>query len=317
MKKINTFIIPIIQHGFLKRCLETLYKYTPDNFYVFVIDQTADGVNQNEYKGVHLWIRPYRNLGFSKAHNTGIQLSQTPYITLLNDDVEFVNSGWWQGIMDTFAMEKKIIAVNPNSPKEGAWGYGLTSDNKDTWIPREGFVRDGDAVVPVIDGVVINTPELAKEHYDDLLNKHPIWSKNTLCDGLAMWCTVFKKEGLQEKGLLDERFYPAGGEDYDMMGRIYSCAWPNPREVCDPSLHRRAVGTTKSWVWHWWGKSKDDISAKDPANPLFASRERWNNLDELWQMGFDCWAHGHRTDEKGQDITYPYKRVKEIHIDDL
>ena len=288
-------IIPIIQHGFLKKCLETLYKYTPDNFYVFVIDQTPDGVFQGAYEGVHMWIRPYRNLGFSKAMNTGIVLSQTPYVTLLNDDVEFIHE-WWQGIEDTFKMDERIIAVNPNSPKEGAWGYGLTSGNEDTWKPREGFVYDGDkSVIPVINGVTIDTPEKAKEHYDELLNDHPVWQKDTLCDGIAFWCTTFKREGLKQVGLLDERFYPAGGEDYDMDCEVYSRGL-------------RGVGTTKSWVWHHWGKSKDDISGKDPQNPIF-SRPRWNALEENWGDEFDVWGK----DKSGK----PLERLQPKLIDEL
>lgn len=312
MSKINTFIIPIIQHGFLSKCLKTLYEYTPDNFYVFVVDQTPDGVYQPEYKGVHLWLRPHENLGFAKAINMGITLSQTPYVTALNDDVEFLDKRWWKGIEDTFAMDKSIMVVNPNSPKEGAWGYGLRSDNQDTWKPREGFAFDGErSVIPVIEGVEINTPELARTHYDDLLTKHPVWGKDTLCDALACWCTVFKREGLKEVGLFDEKFYPGGGEDYDMMARYYSCAWPTPRKECDPSFHRRAVGTTKSWVWHHWGKSKDDISGKNPSSPLF-SRPRWNDNDELWWDGFDVWGH---KDVGGKKI--PLKRVPDVHVESL
>lgn len=300
MQKINTFVIPIIQHGFLGKCLETLYKYTPENFYVFVIDQTPEGVDQSKYKGVHMWIRPYRNLGFSKAVNTGIVVSQTPYVTVLNDDVEFLDSRWWQGIEDTFAMDEKIVAVNPNSPKEGAWGYGLKHDNVDTWQPREGFVFDKEkSVLPVINGVVIDGPEVAREHYDDLLTKHPVWEKDTLCDALACWATVFKREGLERVGLFDERFYPGGGEDYCMMADIYS------RKL-------RAVGTTKSWVWHHWGKSKDDISEKDPTNPIF-SRPRWNNNEEIWGDDFDVW--GHKTLPDGTRV--PLKRLLPPLRDDL
>lgn len=297
MPKLNTFVIPIIQSNFLDKCLESLYKYTPPNFYVFVIDQTPNGCYNKMYKNyVHLWVNSYRNLGFSKAVNTGFALCQTPYMTCLNDDVEFLDKSWWQGVEDTFKMDEKIIAVNPNSPKEGAWGYGLTQENQETWTPREGFSFDGDkSVLPEIDGKIISTPQMARDNYDGLLNRHPVWSKDTLCDGLACWCTVFKKEGLKQVGLFDEKFYPGGGEDYDMMGRIYR-------------QKLRAVGTTKSWAWHHWGKSKDDISGKDPENPIF-SRPRWNHLDELWPNGFDVWA-------KDKDGNF-YDRVPTVHTDDL
>lgn len=302
MQKINSFVIPIIRDDFIETCLETLYKYTPPNFYVFVIDQTPRGL-PCKYKTdqrISMYIRPYRNLGFSKAINTGIILSQTPYVTALNDDVEFISNKWWEGVEDTFKMGENIVAVNPNSPKEGAWGYGLREDNKETWIPREGFKFDGErSVVPVINGVPIDSPEIAEQHYDDLVNHHPIWGKDTLCDALACWCTVFKRDELQKIGLFDEKFYPGGGEDYDMMCRIYS-------------QKLRAVGTTKSWVWHHWGKSKDDISGKDPHNPIF-SRPRWNNLEELWGDEFDVWGHKTLLDGTKE----PLKRHVPPFVDEL
>lgn len=296
-----TFIIPSIQNGFIKRCLETLKEYTPVEHRVIVIDNNYLSIEE-ECRGLYnLWIRSYRNLGFSKSMNLGIQLSQTPYIGLVNDDVEFLNTNWWQGIMDTFRMDEKIIAVNPNTPTEGAWGYGLRSDNQDTWVPKDGFVYDGDrSVAPVIDGVEINTPDLARKHYDDLINKHPIWQKDTLCDGFALTCGIFKRESLKELGLLDERFYPGGGEDYDMMCRGYSKKY-------------RMVGTTKSWVWHWWGKSKDDISGKDPTNKLFESRPRWNDLGEVWGDEFDVWGHRNLPDGTRE----PLRRLAEPLVDDL
>lgn len=298
-----TVIIPIIRHDFLKPCLESLYQYTPVDLRTIVIDQTSDGIFLGAYPKIHMYIRPYRNLGFSKAMNTGILLSQTPYIMLLNDDVEFLDKRWWQGVLDTFAMDERIVAVNPMSPKEGSWGYGMTVYNKDEWQPKEGFVTDEEklGVYPKFkNGLEMTTPELARENYDLLLDEHPTWAKNTTCDAIAMWGTVFKKEGMERFGLLDEKFYPGGGEDYDYNCRVYS-------ENC------RMVGTTKSWVWHKWGSSKDQISGKDPSNPLFASRERWNANDELWGNKFDVW--GHYTDEDGE--RKPLTRKRGIFIDEL
>lgn len=317
MEKINTFIIPIIRSDFIGKMLESLYKHTPNNFYVIVIDQTRDYKAITQYEHVaHLWIRPYRNLGFSKAMNTGILLSNTPYITLANDDLEFMNKRWWQGIVDTFFMDEKIIAVNPMSPKEGSWGYGYREENKTTWQPNEQYVTDETklAVYPKKpDGTGLYYKEqFSEDDYDFLLNRHPGWTPNTLCDAIAMWCTVFKREGLEEIGLLEEKFYPGGGEDYDMNCRAYSCAWPESREVCDPNHHRRMVGTTKSWVWHHWGQSKDAISAVDPTNKLFESRPRWNANDEIWDGRFDVWGH-----EMVGDIRKPLKRLIPPTVDPL
>lgn len=314
MSKINTIIVPIIHGGYIGRFLETLWSYTEPNFYVFVIDQCADDEAYNKYhKNTHLWIKSYRNLGFSKAHNTGIKLAQTPYISLYNDDIEFIDKRWWQGILDTFTQDEKIIAVNPMSPKEGGFGYGLTTENKETWVPKKGFLRDGEFVVPELpDGSgLYYKEEFTSKDYDFLLNDHPCWKKDTVCDAICMWGTTFTRKGLDTIGMLDERFYPGNGEDYDMNGRAYSCAWPTARDECDPTYHRRMVSTTKSWVWHHWGQSKNFLTSPNSAS-LSLSRDSWNNIGDLWPGGFDVWSHKTVNDKK-----IPYKRVPDIFEDDL
>ena len=311
MQKINTLVVPIISDTFIENFINKLYKYTPNNFYLFVIDQTPNGIKLDQR--IHFYIRPYRNLGFSKAMNTGIKLAQTSYITLCNDDVEFINEKWWQGILDTFEMDHHIIAVNPMSPKEGAWGYGLTSANKDTWVPPKEYYRckdDPDSIAPLINGIEFTYDDaFTEEGYQALLKGHPRYKPETLVDAIAMWCTVFKKTGLDKIGLLDERFYPGGGEDYDMNARAYSCAWPIERQECDLEYHYRMVSTTKSWVWHHWGKSKN-LRLKNPSDTLFSSRSAWNDNGELWPQGFDCWGHENKNGKK-----IPYIRLKEVFID--
>jgi len=322
--RLNTFVIPCIRTDFLGRCLETLYKYTEkDSFYVIVIDQTGDPEFAKKYQHLtHLWITPWRNLGFAKAVNTGIKLAQTKYVTALNDDTEFINIKWFQGVLDTFAMDEKIIAVSPMSPKEGSWGYGYREDNKDTWMPKEGFAIEGtnkEAIYPIKeDGTpLFYKEEFSEDDWDFLVNRNPVWVKDSVCDGIPMWCPVFLREKLYEVGIFDERFYPGGGEDYSMLTGAYSCAWPEPRDVCDPRYHYRMVGTSKSWMWHFWGKSKDDISGKDPDNKLFESRPRWNNIDEIWGKDSDIWGHRHKVGENGEDIKVPIKRLCPIFEDEL
>jgi hypothetical protein len=252
--------------------------------------------------------------------NTGIVLAQTPYITLANDDIEFINSSWFQGVLETFKMDANIIGVNPNSPKEGAFGYGLTMENKDHWQPGKdsGFIRDPQDDMCVLpkwpgDNVPFTLDHAKTDRgYDFLLNNHPHWQKGTLNDAVAMWCTVFTRDGLlNQLGLIDEQFYPGGGEDYDMNCRAYSCGWPERRNECNPSKHRRMVGTTKSWVWHHWGKSKE-LFVKNVEKPMFQSRPRWNANDEIWEGGFDVWGH---IDYKGKKV--PLNRARSIHIENL
>ena len=315
MSRINTVVVPIISPDHIERMLFTLYRYTPkDSFNVIVIDQTNSKEAQEKCeKYAHLWIKCHRNFGFSSAMNKGIVLSQTPYITLANDDVEYISPLWWQGVLDTFKMDKSIIAVNPMSPKEGGFGYGLTSENKETWQPPSEYVclqGDNEYVYPKKnDGTgMFYQEEFSADDYQFLLNDHKRYRKGTMVDGICMWHTTFKKEGLEEIGLLDEKFFPGGGEDMDMCARAYSCAWPETREICDPTKHRRMVSTSLSWVYHHWSKSRNI----DPNNKILAGQERWNANEELWFPMHEVWGH---YEEDG--VKKPIKRMKPVHIQEL
>jgi len=141
------------------------------------------------------------------------------------------------------------------------------------------------------------------------LTKHPRYQQGTVVDGIAGFCVIWKRKGLEELGLYEERFYPGGGEDYDMDARAYSCAYPTPREECDPTHHRRLVSTTRSWVWHHWGQSRS-MAQK---SPNIFSREPWNDNSELWGPYFDVWGHENMPDGTKK----PLKRLKSVHVEDL
>src|SRR5258708_20040953 len=104
--KFLTVICPIIRPDLIGRMVETLYEYTEPMFYLFIIEQTVNGIDatafRNKYKNLMV-IRPPKsdihytgNLGFAQATNLGIQLVQTPYFMMCNDDVEFISDKWWQ-----------------------------------------------------------------------------------------------------------------------------------------------------------------------------------------------------------------------------
>lgn len=278
MEIINTFVVPIIIPDYFERFLVTLYKNTPPNFRVILIDQTLSGVPQyaNDPR-VHMYIRPYRNLGFAHAMNTGIRVSSTKYITCANDDVELVDPRWWQGIIDTFNQDPKIKAVNPMSIAEPGWGYGCNKNSPEELVKQKEedlkckFNRETES----FEHLPYN-PEYTPQEYDYLLSR-----KNGCIDGIITWFTTFEREALLYKGLFDERFFPGGGEDYDIGGRFYSQWWPN--RAGNPMDRYRMVATSKSWAWHHLSKSRNTTQQYLPG-----LRERWNNDHEMWE---DKWSH--------------------------
>jgi GT2 family glycosyltransferase len=267
MKKLNTVIYPIIRDDLVERSLETLYKYTEKNFYVIVIDQTVNGLAQSIIdKYVHLHIRPYRNLGFAKAVNMGIRLVQTPFFTLCNDDVEFIDRRWWDGVLETFALvdrqspEKPCVMVNPASAKLPDWSIGNPPGEHLCIIPykAEFTPQDWDSLV-------------GEAHY---VNERLTIQPGSVIDGVVMYCSVFRKDYFDKVGPLDEMFYPGGGEDYDWSCRSNLAGF-------------RSVGTTLSWVWHHWSSS---LANQGDYPTLIDEDRRWNNNHEKWGEDFDVWG---------------------------
>ena len=297
----NTFIFSPVRSDLIERCLYTLYKYTPPNFYVYLIDQTPKGLNsellRNKYKNL-MYIRTPRtmthhagNLGFAKSANLGIQLVETPYFTLSNDDIEFVNRRWWQGVMDTFAKveastpDRPAVMVNPASIKLPDWSVGLPKGEHHYILPyKEKYTEDD------------YTDLVEKEHY---INEHLTLMPGSVIDGVVMYESVFDTRKFLEVGLLDERFYVGMGEDYDWNCRANMKGY-------------RSVGTTLSWVYHHWSMSFSALQEQEEIKETVDRGLEWNNSPEKWGEHFDHWGlsctkceNRLRSDSKNEWATCP------------
>ena len=251
--------IPVIPE-FIENALKTLYEKVPSglNFRVIVVDQTKDGIYGLVKPYADLIIRnPNRiNMGFSKANNEGIIHAMhwgSKYIAACNDDIEFIDSRWWQGIIDQFQAFPEMMAICPASVIEPGWGWGL---NENGWVPGNSCPDWGVAVGKNIyikgsDGQALTLEKVrTKEGYDDLLRQ-----RQGHIEGFAGWFVVFKRETLEKVGLYDERFGPGGGEDYDYVHRIY-CAGG------------RASATMRSFVWHYWSVSREGAHTRGDIVPF-------------------------------------------------
>lgn len=260
--KINTFICVVTLRVGIEKTLETLYKYNePDTFYVYIIDQTLDGLPlewRDKYPNL-LYVRtprttthPTGNLGFSMGNNIGISMVRTPYFTLLNDDVEFLNKAWWPAIMEEFKSRPNIIALNPGTPRL------VETDD-------EGNRRE----------LMSYREEWSDLDYECLLQgvwtlPNAVITKDTLFWGVMPWCCVFDTEKFKEVGPLEEKFYPSGGEDHDWVARCAAKGY-------------ECFITHKAWVWHWWHASRGyEAQASEEYKKLLVPERVWNNLDEKW-----------------------------------
>src|SRR3989304_4654457 len=296
MDKLNTIVVFPVIPDYIEKFLQTLHEFTPPNFQVIVVDQTKDGIYDVVKRfNPEVYIRVYRNMGFSKAANMGAKLATTKYVTIANDDIEFINMKWWQGIEDTFAQADNIIAVNPNSPKLAMWGYGCDHYTRFEILDQESCKTEAgyDYLIKGDYSNHENATLVDKGEVKPIPKSFPLKQAGVV-DGIATWFTVFDRERYWKLGGFEEKYYPGGGEDHDICARAYSKGY-------------RMVGTMKSWVWHHWSSSRDHPEKLPPLRQDLV----WNNHDELWPPEWNEGAQmdpwGRRTDKDGKKI--PLKRV--------
>lgn len=275
--KFNTFVIVVTVPGYIDRCLETLYRYTDkDTFYVYIIDQTINGLDstklRNQYENLMVIRTPKSdlhhtgNLGHSQATNLGIRLVDTPYFTMLNDDVEFINKGWWQGILDTFdkveraTPDRPAVMVNAASLKLPDWSVGRQSGDDFYILPYKEEYPQADWDFLVND-----------DHY---VNEHLTIKPGSVIDGVNLYCSVADTKRFLDVGLLDERYYPGNANDYDFSCRAGMKGY-------------RCVGTTLSWVYHHWSVT---FHSEEEMKALVQQELSQGDLREKWDDRLDIWG---------------------------
>lgn len=231
-------------HGTVK----SLIRNTPEGVInrIFIIDQSDQHRLWDKQTLPAVTMIHTKNLGFAKAMNTGIRLSDAPYVMCLNDDVTFINKRWWYGIESTFRDVPNALCVNPGSicDPDGAGGKTIMAefDHKDDYDDDE---------------------------YTRLLQtKGGGW-----IDGICMWAPVFKREMLDKvpgvipgKAWFDERFYPGGGEDYDLNRRAFLS-------------NMRCLGTNLAIVWHHWHGTTKSNGSQGAHHDGGTFKEKWSTPD--------------------------------------
>src|SRR3989338_1707235 len=94
-------VIPVWnQPTFTKECIESIVKNTDVDYRLIIIDNASGEETKSyleslkEQRGLKLLlIRNENNLGFLKAANQGMRLSDAQYICLINNDT-LVTDGW-------------------------------------------------------------------------------------------------------------------------------------------------------------------------------------------------------------------------------
>jgi len=237
--KVLDIVVPHYSYEFLETCLKSIRRNTPPDILNRVILINGSGNNYNFGDLVDIQVN-VKNQGFAKNCNTGIRLSDAKYVACANDDTVIFNKHWWEGIIDTFKDYPNALCVNPSSPCD----------------------PDGRGGTVIMDGYEYKE-DYTDEEYNSLLKPYVI-------DGICCWFPIFNRELLDKvpgiipgKAWFDELFYPGGAEDYDLNRRSYLAGM-------------RCLGTNRSYVWHWWFKTRHPITGQTGV------KFDGNTFDEKW-----------------------------------
>ena len=284
-----SIVCPTAGYPDLIKSLKTYRKYAP-GAQVIVVDQMPEPSLSSkeivELTDIYVWV--YRTLGFSKAMNMGIEIADRDSVCCMNDDVELINVKWFAPIASRFDIDYTTAGINVSSIK----GYREESDN----LPCNCYVELMEASN--------NCPqcrsykeEYTEEDWEYLNTERHLKSSpinpvrpNITIDGVMVWCTVFRSSSLEmikdNDCYFDEHFYPGGGEDYDMMCRMYDLKHTVPEDEIPPPY--RVVGIYNTWAYHHWFGTR----IKNP--PVLVPHLRWNKLDQTegskWGKNWDLWG---------------------------
>ncbi len=108
-----------------KDCIDSVIKNTSSFFRIIIIDNASNDDTRRYLEGLKamksppiIVVRNEKNVGFVKAANQGIRLSNGPCVCILNNDT-IVTKDWLDEMMKVADSEKDIGIVNPSSNNLG------------------------------------------------------------------------------------------------------------------------------------------------------------------------------------------------------
>ena len=194
--KICDIIVPVWNHPeFTRSCIEGLLENTRYPHRLLLIDngsqpETGEYLESLKKKNAKIkLLRNAENLGFIKAVNQGLALSDAPYVCVLNNDT-LPGPSWLSELVDFAEKHPDMGLLNPLS--SGHAGRNMTIEDFAGKVLRSG-----------------------KNKYMEM----------NQCQG---FCMLIKREVIEKIGYLDERFGIGGFDDTDYSMRAhlagYKCA---------------------------------------------------------------------------------------------
>jgi O-antigen biosynthesis protein len=236
--KLSVIIVNYNVRAYLEQCLRTVFTALEGiQGEVFVVDNlSTDGsveMVREKFPGVRLMANR-ENVGFSRANNQAIRISQGQYVLLLNPDTVVGE--------DVF---HKVIAFMDGKPSVGGLGVKMI-DGTGRFLPesKRGLPTPRVAFFKII-GLTRLFPRsriFGRYHLGHLPE-----NDTAPIEILSGACMFLRKKTLDEVGLLDENFFMYG-EDIDLSYRITLAGYENWYFPDARIIHYKGESTKKSSV---------------------------------------------------------------------
>jgi GT2 family glycosyltransferase len=126
MRKRCDIIIPVWnQPEVTRECIDSILRNTGYPYRLIIIDNGSETPVQSYLLGLKekkdldlLLIRNDKNLGFVKAVNQGVVVSDAPYLCIMNNDT-IATSGWLEEMVGVIEANPSIGLLNPSSNTSG------------------------------------------------------------------------------------------------------------------------------------------------------------------------------------------------------
>ena len=134
-------IIPVWNlKDYTKNCVESIIRNTEYPYRLIVIDNGSESKTREYLESLkrdsvlhgYILIRNEENLGYTKATNQGLEISDAEYVCLHNNDT-IVMKGWLSEMVRIAESSKDIGIVNPNSNNIGS--------RKPCWMSLEKYAK--------------------------------------------------------------------------------------------------------------------------------------------------------------------------------
>lgn len=238
MKDLSVIIVNYNVKLFLEQCLDSVFKASAGlNLEVFVVDNnSSDGSVEYlkaRFPAVH-FIANKDNVGFAIANNQAIRQSEGKYVLLLNPDT----------VIGEHALTR-VCDFMKTHLEAGALGVKMI-DGFGCFLPesKRGFPSPWASFTKMIglSRLFPKSPLFGRYHlrYLDENQVHEV-------DVLAGAFMLFRKEALENTGLLDETFFMYG-EDIDLSYRVKQQGYKN-YYFPEPIIHYKGESTKKDFKY--------------------------------------------------------------------